>query len=130
MGYVNTLIFKRTHKGDPDESGIFGCHNCMGKIRGWKFDSVIGIGGKKPWKEHKDIALKINWIGLEPEEVGYYKSGPLVAFKHFCLFEEKGQDLKTVAPQIFKYMFQDKNRRFIKSPRRPDNICRKKSPKF
>jgi hypothetical protein len=65
---LNTLIYKRTHIGDPDESGIFGVHDCMGQVRRWPFDAVIGVGGKNPWKDHKGIAYKINWIGLRPRK--------------------------------------------------------------
>jgi hypothetical protein len=46
---MNTLVYKRTHTGDPDESGIFGIHDCMGQVRGWNFGAVIGVGGKSPW---------------------------------------------------------------------------------
>jgi len=43
---MNTLIYKRTHRGDPNESGVFGVWNCMGQIRGWEFDAVIGMEAK------------------------------------------------------------------------------------
>jgi hypothetical protein len=115
MHHINTLIYKRTHKGDPDKSGIFGVNDCMGKIRHWNFDAVIGIGGKCPDKEHENIALKINWIGINSKKMEAGKRGPLVAFKHFCLYEEEGPYLKTLAPKIFKYMFEDKNIRAVTS---------------
>ena len=125
MSYVNTLIYKRTHKGDPDESGNFGCYDCMGKIRSYNFDAVIGVGGKKPIKRDKDIALKINWIGLGPtKRYVFGKKGPLITFKHFCLYDYKGGGpaLKTMAAKIFKYMFEDKNVRFVMSKNLPDNM--------
>ena len=43
---MRTLIYKRTHSGDPDpESGVFGNNDCMGRVKGWQYDAVIGIGG-------------------------------------------------------------------------------------
>lgn len=45
---MRTLIYKRTHPGDPDETGRFGIHDCMGKVRSWQFDAVVGEGGIGP----------------------------------------------------------------------------------
>src|SRR4051812_45820013 len=43
---MRTLVYKRTHSGDPDpKMGVFGNHDCMGEVRAWPFDAVIGIGG-------------------------------------------------------------------------------------
>ncbi len=40
---MRTLIYKRTHSGDPDpETGVFGNHDCMGRVKDWQFDAVIG----------------------------------------------------------------------------------------
>ena len=42
---MRTLVYKRTHSGDPDPaSGVFGNNNCTRSVRGWNFDAVIGIG--------------------------------------------------------------------------------------
>ena len=44
-----TLIYKRTHTGDPDpKAGVFGNNDCMGTVRKRDFDAVIGIGGIGP----------------------------------------------------------------------------------
>ena len=40
---MQTLIYKRTHKGDPDKQGRFGIHDCMGRVRSRDFDAVIGM---------------------------------------------------------------------------------------
>jgi len=51
-----TLIYKRTHTGDPHrEVGVFGENGCMRRVRGYKFDAVIGIGGigPEPKKWHR-----------------------------------------------------------------------------
>jgi hypothetical protein len=67
---MRTLIYKRTHTGDPDPTtGVFGNHDCMGSVRGWQFDAVIGVGGvgREP-KSHR-IAGKLTWIGINPERI-------------------------------------------------------------
>jgi hypothetical protein len=49
--------------GDPDpETGQFGIHDCMGRVRTWDFEAVIGVGGlsAKP----RSLAGKVNWIGI------------------------------------------------------------------
>lgn len=111
------LIYKRTHKHDPREDGIFGIENCMGKIREWQFDAVIGIGGKRPWAEDKGIAKKINWIGVgaTKHKVSSF-THKVVTFKNFCLFEEKGLLLETIAPKLSQYLYVENSRcRFVKS---------------
>jgi hypothetical protein len=117
---MNTLVYKRTHTGDPDKSGIFGIHDCMGQVRGWSFDAVIGVGGKSPWRGHEDIALKINWIGINPHKIecppcDKPRRGPCLKFKHFVLLEEDGPDLRTLAPDLSRYMFEDQHVRVVKS---------------
>lgn len=112
----NTLIYKRTHTGDPNTSGTFGIENCMGQVRGWPFDAVIGVGGKSPDTGHQDISRKINWIGIGPfKEPRRGFKGLLVTFERFVLWEETGPDLNEVAPHLFKYMFVDQHVRAVKS---------------
>jgi hypothetical protein len=133
---LNTLVYKRTHKGDPDESGIFGIHDCMGRVRRWPFDAVIGIGGKSPLSGDEGIARKINWIGINPSKreasspvwFGAKRSGwsrtfrgPLVKFECFVFLDDKGPDLKEFAPNLFRYMFEVQHVRLVMSrslPRR------------
>lgn len=107
------LIYKRTHKGDPCKKGIFGINNCMGSVRGWKYNAVIGIGGKRPWKMDKDIAYKINWIGITP----YKHQTNVITFEHFCLYEEDGVLLEEIAPKLHNYMYSQPTspQRFVKS---------------
>ena len=120
---MRVLIYKRTHKHDPDESGIFGIQDCMGQIRNWNYDAVIGIGGKSAWEGHTDIKYKINWIGLEPKVIGSTKRGNLVAFAHFELYEENGSDIKEHYPELFNYMYVDGNRkRFDMSSDLPESV--------
>jgi len=82
---MTTLIYKRTHSGDPDpKRGVFGNHDCMGCIRAWPFDAVIGIGGLGSEATANGLAGKLTWVGL-----GAHKTGdpryPIVTFEHFLL---------------------------------------------
>ena len=116
---MNTLIYKRTHRGDPDESGVFGVHDCMGPVRRWKFDAVIGVGGSRPWSGHEQMANKINWVGIKPVKTnGGKRRGPLVTFERFVLYDKKsgnGPKLKKRAPKLYKYMYEDQHVRLVMS---------------
>jgi hypothetical protein len=120
---MNTLIYKRTHTGDPNEAGIFGCRDCMGGIRNRNIGAVIGIGGMRPDHGHEEIALKINWIGINPIISKPHKPsfrGPSLTFEpaFFRLWDSKGPDLKIHAPKLFKYLFKESKssfRRFVMS---------------
>jgi hypothetical protein len=108
---MKVLIYKRTHKGDPDKRGIFGNQDCMGRIRSWNYDAVIGIGGNSPWKEDTEIRRKINWIGLEPKKIpSKRKRGNYVVFSHFELYEEKGGNIMDKFPNLFEYMYGSRKR--------------------
>jgi hypothetical protein len=116
---MNTLIYKRTHTGDPDKSGIFGIHDCMGRVRCWNFDAVIGVGGKSPLHGHEGIAFKITWIGINPRKIEgdseVVLRGPLLGFEYFVLWDENGKDLKKLAPHLFRYIFEDQQVRVVMS---------------
>lgn len=120
---MKILIYKRTHKHDPGPEGIFGNQDCMGKVRNWNYDAVIGIGGKSPWKGHEDIRYKINWIGLGPKKITATKEhrGPGVVFSNFALFEETGQDIEIFFPNLFAYMYNSR-KRFDMSTVLPENV--------
>jgi hypothetical protein len=98
---MRTFIYKRTHKGDPDKNGCFGIWDCMGKDRGFHFDAVIGVGGIGAEPKAVGIDRKVNWIGIGSQKKrDSQKRGPLVTFEQFVLFEEKGVDLRAVAPRL------------------------------
>ncbi|MFP9097763.1 hypothetical protein ACLI09_01810 [Flavobacterium sp. RHBU_24] len=118
---MRVLIYKRTHKGDPDSRGIFGNQDCMGKVRNWDFDAVIGIGGKAPWRNDSDIRYKINWIGLGPHKVESAGRGPAVVFSNFALFEETGLNIEENFPNLFDYMY-DSRKRFDMSEMLPEDV--------
>jgi hypothetical protein len=79
-----TLVYKRTHHGDPNDQGVFGCNDCMGRVRAWPFEAVIGIGGMGSTVE-PDMAGRVNWIGIGPHKFPAPPdyNGPLVMFDHF-----------------------------------------------
>ncbi len=109
---MRTLIYKRTHSGDPDpHTGVFGNHDCMGMMRGWRFDAVIGIGGAGSEPQRHAIAYKLTWIGIGPRRLDAGPK-PRLAFKHFLYFGERGKLLKKIAPNLAKRMYR-KNVRFL-----------------
>jgi hypothetical protein len=103
-----TLIYKRTHSGDPNpETGILGNNKCMGRVRGWPFEAVIGIGGigRKPQQER--IARKLTWVGIDPKEAGMGEDGyPRLRFAHFLYYGDYGPLLEEeLAPNLARRMY-------------------------
>lgn len=94
----------------------------MGKVRGWGFDAVIGVGGSRPDRGHEDIARKVNWIGIGPHEVGATARGPRLGFDFFHRFDETGPALEARAPDLFRYMFVEKHVRAVLSQNLPEPI--------
>lgn len=89
---MRTLIYKRTHSGDPDlQSGVLGNNDCMGTVKSCSNDAVIGIGGIGPEPKRKGIAGKLTWVGIGPHKVFDNPAKPLsprVTFDHFLYLEE------------------------------------------
>lgn len=116
---MKILIYKRTHIGDPDTGRQFGNEGCMGRIRGFTFDAVIGVGGISSLPKKQGIAEKINWVGRRPRKSTnpIDPRGPLVSFsaKDFRLFEQQGPLLSTVAPLLAKRIFDSRARFFFRS---------------
>jgi hypothetical protein len=111
---MRILIYKRTHKGDPDSKGRFGTSDCMGRFREYAFDAVIGIGGIGREQAIQGISRKINWIGVGAKKhfpIGV--PGPLVTFEHFILYEETGLDFCAIAPTLAARMYAKHAPRFI-----------------
>ena len=89
MNRMATLVYKMTHKGDPDpDFGHWGVEDCMGRVRGFKFDAVIGIGGRSWWTNQPNRAGELIWIGIGPQKSVQGKRGPKVRFARFRYFEE------------------------------------------
>jgi hypothetical protein len=110
---MKTLVYKRTHRGDPNEQGCFGIEDCMGRVRGYEFDSAIGVGGISRQPRSQDIAAKINWVGLGAHKIAVgNRKAPVVTFEHFALYEEKGKNIRNVAPTLANHLLS-KNARVL-----------------
>ncbi len=105
---MRVLVYKRTHTGDPDEkTGTFGCNCCMGAVRGWDFEAVIGVGGIGEAPVKHGIAGKVTWIGIGPHHVPVKDTrAPGVQFDHFKLFDAKGPDFRELAPKLATRMYE------------------------
>ena len=116
---MRILIYKRTHIGDPDGNRQFGNEGCMGRVRGYAFDAVIGVGGISGLPTRQNLARKINWVGRHPRKSAnpFDPRGPLVSFrsKDFRLFEHRGPLLATEAPLLAKKVFSSRARFLFRS---------------
>jgi hypothetical protein len=96
---METLIYKRTHNGDPDPaSGVFGCNHWMGQVRGYLYDAVIGIGGISAWPQREGIAGRLTWISIGPHKSGGLKN-PQVTFDHFRHYGPAEEFIREIAPR-------------------------------
>jgi hypothetical protein len=109
---MRILVYRRTHRGDPNSDGVFGINDCMKSVRDWSYDAVIGIGGSSPWPQDKAIAKKLNWIGINPtkHDPSFYGrdtfGGKWITFEKFLLLDENGPPIEDCAPKLYKYMFE------------------------
>lgn len=106
-----TLVYKMTHSGDPDSNlGCWGVSDCMGQVRGYGFDAIIGIGGRSWWSSEISREGELIWIGVDPQEVASGKRGPKLAFVHFRYFQGGEKMLSEIAPMLDRAM---RNCRFM-----------------
>lgn len=110
---MRILTYKRTHVGDPDERGQFGIYNCMGRVRGYRYDAVIGVGGNGKEAHSHDIAGKITWVGIERMNEKRDNHAGSIEFCHFVLLDKQGPLLSDMAPALAKRLRQ--GARFILS---------------
>lgn len=109
---MRTLVYKMTHLGDPGEkTGVWGDRACMGRVRGYKYDAVIGVGGISAYD---GIARKLVWVGIGPL-IESDTPEPRVMFEHFLYKGEEGPLLKDKAPQLAKHMY-DRGARLLLNP--------------
>jgi len=115
------LIYKRTHRGDPDKFGRFGIEGCMGRVRNFPFDAVIGVGGISGWPVSQGIARKVNWVGRRPHRAANPKDerGDLVTFKRgdFLVLEDQGPLLASMSGVLAAAVYGTRNRFLFKSIR-------------
>ena len=101
-----TLIYKRTHVGDPDRAGRFGINGCMGRVRAWPFEAVIGVGGIGDEPTRNRIANRVTWVGIGPHKsMGRDARGPLVTFDHFILLDRHGPVFSEIAPKLARRIY-------------------------
>ena len=112
---MKILVYRRTHIGDPNhETQTFGIADCMGSVRNWTYDAVIGIGGTKPDRGHEGIKEKITWVGITPIFLKFDDQkcknfrGKLVSFETFKVWDENGMPVEGNYPKLYKYMFEDR----------------------
>lgn len=105
---MRILTYKRVHPGDPDSFGHFGINGCMGQVRNYNFDAVIGVGGIGAEPRSYGIDGRINWVGLTPKRLQHRVRGaPIVSFEHFILLEHEEPLLHTVAPNLARRMCEN-----------------------
>lgn len=110
----DVLIYKRTHTGDPSNKGVFGEHDCMGRVRDWNYRAVIGIGGIGDEPKSYNIAEKITWIGISPKKYNADNfRGSLVTFEKFCLYDANGPLVEDIAPNLHNHMLGKTHRRVV-----------------
>ena len=113
---MRILTYKRTHVGDPDQDGRFGIYDCMGRVRNYAFDAVIGIGGIGQEPKSFGIDRKINWVGINPKRRPSASSnGVEVTFEKFLRLEEHGPLLETLAPSLARRMYERGARILLKN---------------
>ena len=113
---MRILTYKRTHVGDPDQYGRFGIYDCMGRVRNYAFDAVIGIGGIGQEPKSFGIDRKINWVGINPKRrPSFSRKGVEVTFEKFLRLEEHGPLLETLAPSLARRMYEGGARILLKN---------------
>jgi hypothetical protein len=71
------------------------------------------------------MANKVNWVGIKPYKTGNGDRGPLIGFKEcFVLREGDGPELRQLAPNLFRYMFEEHHVRIVMSQHLPSDIMR------
>jgi hypothetical protein len=112
---MRTLIYKRTHHGDPDVTGQFGIYDCMGRVRAWNFEAVIGVGGVGAAPTSRGLGGKVNWIGIGPHKrAAAGRRAPIVTFDHFLFLGSKGPEFETLAPHLAERIYLKNVRALMK----------------
>ncbi|WP_230623519.1 hypothetical protein, partial [Vibrio alginolyticus] len=118
------LVYKRTHTGDPNLDGDFGVNDCMGKVREYEYDAVIGVGGTGSEPTQYGIQRKVNWVGIKsgqsPSSVAM--RGDIIHFDKFVLLEHQGPDFEQLAPLLARRLYYE-NARFLLSSLSPQELA-------
>jgi len=101
------LVYKRTHPHDPGIEGVFGNQDCMGQVRAFNYDVVVGIGGIGAEARSHGIDRRLNWIGigpiLGPDHAN--RGHPTFTFEYFVLQEHTGAYFDTHCPRLAEAMY-------------------------
>ncbi|HEA3089964.1 TPA: hypothetical protein RVR74_002281 [Aeromonas salmonicida] len=111
------LVYKRTHTGDPSLAGDFGVNDCMGKIREYDYDAVIGVGGIGDEPAKYGIQRKVNWVGIKSGQSPKLISarGDIIHFNEFVLLEHQGPYFEVLAPLLAKRLYEGRARFILSS---------------
>lgn len=116
---MRILIYKRTHTGDPDITGLFGVNGCMGSVRGFEYDAVIGVGGIGSEARSYGIDGRITWVGVGPTKEwakpGTDPRGPIVRFDKFRIWDASGPHLHGLAPMLARRIYERRARYILGS---------------
>lgn len=94
----------------------------MGKVRGYNYEAVIGVGGIGSESKDHEIDGKVNWIGINQIKINCESyHGPLVIFKQFVDYGKKGRLLKDAAPMLAKRLYENKARFIIGGMSKEEN---------
>ena len=106
------LVYKRTHPHDPGVEGVFGNQDCMGQVRGFDYDVVVGIGGIGAEARSHGIDRRLNWIGIGPipGRVHPNRNHPTFTFTHFVLQEHTGAFFDVHCPRLAEAMYDSRCR--------------------
>jgi hypothetical protein len=107
---MRILTYKRTHTGDPNESGVFGVNDCIGRVRDLEFDAVIGIGGTSAEPRSYQIDGKITWVGIGAHKRRGRWPSSVVIFDIFVLVDSDGPTVVSMAPLLARRMYEGKVR--------------------
>lgn len=101
------LVYKRTHPHDPGVEGVFGNQDCMGQVRAFDYDVVVGIGGIGAEARSHGIDRRLNWIGIGPILGPHHanRDHPTFTFEHFVLQEHTGAYFDTHCPRLAESMY-------------------------
>ncbi len=111
---MRILIYKQTHIGDPSKVGCWGQTDCMGCVRGLRYDAVIGVGGVGPWPRKEGISAKVTWVARGPSKQQYSgMRGPVVSFKEFSRLEDQGPLVSALAPVLAQRIYERRARYLI-----------------
>lgn len=108
---MRILTYKRTHVGDPDDQGRFGINGCMGQVRDWGYDAVIGVGGIGAEPQGYAIAGRITWVGHGPRRQPHpHGVGEIITFNSFKLLDSEGPLLWEIAPYLARRIYEGRVR--------------------